>query len=141
MFAKEVYIAYNYFMKEPTKEKIEWDKKKIIVFVIFLLILLVGLYKLKAVVLDQNSQPVSKNQTSFKKDVKSASIDNSGAQSIKKSVQDEVSKLKSEAQNINVVDIATSSPQVQKVINDLKALQEFPNNQLKQTCEKICSGL
>ena len=92
MFAKEVYIAYNYFMKEPPKEKVEWDKKKIIAFVIFLLILSVGLYKLKTIVLDQNSQPVSRNQASFKKDVKSASIDNSGSQSIKKSVQEEVGK-------------------------------------------------
>ena len=138
MFAKEAYIAYNYFMKEPPKEKIEWDKKKIIVFVIFLLILLVGLYELKTIVLNQNSLPLSQGKMSFKKDVKSATIDNSGAQSIKKSVQDEVSRLKSEAQNINVVDIATSSPQVQKILNDIKSLEQYPTNQVKEICRKIC---
>jgi hypothetical protein len=60
---------------------------------------------------------------------------------IKQGIQNQIDSLKSEAQNINVVDIATSSPQVQKVINDLKAIQDYPKNQLKTTCEKICSGL
>ena len=60
---------------------------------------------------------------------------------VKQSIQNQIDNLKNEAQNINVVDIATSSPQVQKVINDLKAIQNYPQNQLKTTCEKICSGL
>jgi conjugal transfer/entry exclusion protein len=60
---------------------------------------------------------------------------------IKSNIQNQIDSLKNEAQNINVVDMATSSPQVQKVINDLKAVQDYPKNQLRQTCEKICSGL
>ena len=60
---------------------------------------------------------------------------------IKQGIQNNIDSLKNEAQNINIVDIATSSPQVQKVINDLKAIQDYPKNQLRQTCEKICSGL
>jgi hypothetical protein len=59
---------------------------------------------------------------------------------IKNSVADQLNNLKSEAQNVDLVEIASSSPQVQKVINDLKALQDYPKNQVKATCEQICNS-
>ncbi len=127
-------------MKEPPKEKIEWDKKKIIAFSIFLFILMIGLYKLKTIVLDKDVSGSLNNQASVKRDVKAASTINPG-QSIQKTVQEEVNNLKTEAAGINLVDIATSSPQMQKVINDLKALQSYPSDQLKSTCINVCNKL
>ncbi|HYM65627.1 MAG TPA: hypothetical protein VES68_04085 [Candidatus Sulfotelmatobacter sp.] len=127
-------------MKEQ-KEKIEWDKKKIVVFVIFLAVLLIGLYKVKTIILDKNVSKEKSSSLVSKQDVKGAQTIESPAQSLKNNVQEQINSLKSEAQNINVVDIATSSPQVQKIINDLKAIQNYPSNQLKQTCINICNRL
>jgi hypothetical protein len=43
------------------------------------------------------------------------------------------------------VEIASSSPQMQKILNDIKSLEQYPANQAKEFCrqiyEKICGGL
>jgi hypothetical protein len=36
------------------------------------------------------------------------------------------------------MEVASSSPQVQKILNDIKALQQYPANQIKDLCRKIC---
>jgi conjugal transfer/entry exclusion protein len=124
-------------MKERKKES-EWDKKKIVLFVAGLVLLIsAGLIFRKMMVAGQDTQ-TGKSPTA----VKGVSVESvPSLPDIKQNIQNQVNNLKNEAQNINVVDIATSSPQVQKVINDLKAIQDYPKNQLRQTCEKICSGL
>lgn len=130
-------------MKE-VDNKNQWDRKKILLFLLACLFL-VGLgYALKTILLGQSTkaQNPPSYQTGQEQAVKGASSQSfSSSPNIKKSVQDQINNLKKEALDINVVDIATSSPQVQKVINDLKSLQDYPKNQLKNACEKICSGI
>jgi peptidoglycan hydrolase CwlO-like protein len=139
LFAKELKITYNYFMKE-LKEEEQWDKKKIILFVILFFVLVAIGYELKRNFLDKNSN--SSPVGLAKNDVKGASTQAfSPVQSIKQNIQSQINSLRNEAQSINFVDIASSSSQVQKVINDLKALQNYPSNKLKDVCEKVCSGL
>jgi hypothetical protein len=129
-------------MKEQKKkEEIEWDKKKIIIFSIIVFILIIGAYQLKSVFLDEASIPDEVNN-SYQQDVRGVSIQEPPpAQSFKNNVQEQINNIKEDAQNINVADIASSSPQVQKIIKDLKALQDYPSNQIKEVCEKVCSGL
>ncbi len=126
-------------MKEAKREVIEWDKKKIVLFVVGAIFLLgIGLVFSKMMFGGVQTPNPSLSVTG----VKGANTESiSPLPDIKQGIQNQIDSLKSEAQDINVVDIATSSPQVQKVINDLKAIQNYPKNQLKTTCEKICSGL
>jgi len=123
---------------KAAREKTEWDKKKIFLFLIAAGLLVGAGAVVKGMMFagqgTSTSQPISES-------VKGASTEVSKLPDIGKNIQNQVDNLKNEAQNINIVDVATSSPQVQKVINDLKAIQDYPKNQLRQTCEKICSGL
>lgn len=129
-------FIYNYCMKEAPKEEVQWDKKKIILFLIAA-VLLIGIgFEAKDYILGVNSAPKA---PVVKPDVKGTATQVSS--SIKNSVADQLGNLKTEAQNVDLVEIASSSPQVQKVINDLKAIQNYPQNQLKATCEQICNGL
>ena len=115
-----------------TKQESEWDKKRIILVTIIVIILLILGFSAKNAILG----------SSYNKPLVSQSITTSNPPlSIKKSAQDQIYALKQEASNINLVDVATSSPQVQKIINDLKAIKDYPNNQLKQTCINLCSKL
>lgn len=122
------------------KEKVIWDKKKIIVFSI-IVILLIGIgFEIKTLMLGQNYSISPKKSTSLKEQVqgvenKDLSVD------IKQGIQESINNLKTEAQNIDLQEVATSSPQVQKVINDLKSLQDLPKTQIKSACEKICGSL
>jgi hypothetical protein len=123
-------------MKEAPREELQWDKKKILLFLIAA-VLLIGIgFEAKDVILGTNIAP---SVSIPKPDVKGAATQVSS--NIKNSVQDQLDNLKTEAQNVDLVQIASSSPQVQKVINDLKAVQDYPKNQLKATCEQICNGL
>ncbi len=123
-------------MKEAKKkQEVEWDKKRIILFLVAAAALIIIGFELRTLLSGDNA---ASNQ-SLNQNVKGAAIQ--PAPSIQKGIQDQISNLKNEAQNINVVDIASSSPQVQKVINDLKAIKNYPKNQLKDTCQQICNGL
>lgn len=125
-------------MKEAKKETVEWDKKKIILFIAGAVLLLIIIYMIKTMMFAglQTQNPGLQGTA-----VKGASAQSNPLPDIKANVQQQIDALKNEAQNINVVDVATSSPQVQKVINDLRAIQDYPKNQLKTTCEQICNGL
>jgi len=125
-------------MKER-QEKIEWDKKKIILFTVGIITLLaIGLVVKEMMFAGAETQTTPLVTTSVK-GLNTETVN--PLPDIKQGIQNQIDSLKNEAQNINLVDIATSSPQVQKVINDLKSIQDYPKSQLKATCEKICSGL
>ena len=130
-------------MKEQRqKEEVEWDKKKIFLFLIAAIILVIVGFQVKTLTLGENASKPQDLASSNKSDVKGKSTKvQSPAEDIKKNIQNEINSLKNEASNINLIEIASSSAQVQKVINDLKALQDYPSNQIKEVCEKVCSGL
>lgn len=56
-------------------------------------------------------------------------------------VADQLDQIKKQVVQLDPQDIVTSSPQVQKVIEDLKNLQGVPQDELKNVCENICKGL
>lgn len=126
-------------MDEVEKQEEEkWDLKKI---ALLALVLAISFFALKTFVLDKN--------TSFKSLLKKGSSEVQGTATesvppqlnLQREVQNKLSDIKKEVNNINVADIASSSPQVQKVLNDIKNLQDLPQSQAKDACLKICSGL
>jgi len=122
-------------MKEAPKEQAQWDKKKILLFLVAAVVLIGIGFEAKDLALGPNANP---STTVAKPAVKGATTQ--VVPTIKKNVQDQLNNLESEAQNVNLVEVASSSPQVQKVIKDLKALQDYPKNQVKATCEQICNS-
>lgn len=117
-----------------------WDAKKIFTFIIVALIL--GL-SIKTFVLEKNSKNLPNKSVS----VQGASTQiiqtptPNSSEELKRNVESKLNDLKKEVNNINLIEVATSSPAVQKVITDLKNLQNLPQTQAKEACLKICSGL
>ena len=56
-------------------------------------------------------------------------------------IEDQVEAIKKQVMQLDPQDVVSSSPQVQKIIDDLKNLQGVPKNELKNVCESICKGL
>jgi hypothetical protein len=122
-------------MKEAPKEDVQWDRKKIILFLIAAVALIGIGFEAKDLILGKSiSAPVSVST----RDVKGTATQL--VPDIKSSVQGQLDTLKQEAQGIDLVQIASSSPQVQKVVNDLRALQDYPKNQVKAACQQICNN-
>jgi len=134
-------------MKELKPIEESWNKKRIIIGLLFLFVVIAGLSVFKVLVLDKNQNSpqslVKKTATAVKgvsTNVNSLTKGNT-ASSLKINIQDQLNLIKKEASSINLTEIATSSPQVQKVIDDIKSIQNLPKDQAKNFCQQICSGL
>lgn len=129
-----------------------WNKRKI--FITLLIIFALG-FLFKTFVLSKNKdlfnmKIMSENflrsvkgvNTQKESKIKGESLSNkSTSLPIQAVIKEKLDDLKKEVNSLNVVDIASSSPQVQKIINDLNSLRQYPVNEAKEICQKICGGL
>lgn len=127
-------------MSELEQKEEVWDLRKI-----FTLLLAVGLiaFGVKTFILDTNTKEINNVETQIEGvSAKETPIPEIlPKQEIQKNVQNKIIELREEVNKINIVEIATSTPAVQKVLNDIKNLQNLPQSQAKQACFKICEGL
>lgn len=115
-----------------------WNKKRLMLAFIILAALIFGVLQLKSYMLDD----------SMKEDVRGVSsatpaptISLPSAQTIGQELEQNINNIKEEINNLNMQDLATSSPQVQKVLEDIKSLPSYPASQAKQVCLNICNNL
>ncbi len=134
-------------MKELKPIEESWNKKRIFLALTILVILIAGLASFKISVLDKNQdlapEPVSRKAKSVEgvsTNVNSSSQGNTSS-NLKTNITDQLNAIKQEASGINLAEVATSSPQIQKVIDDIKSIQNLPKDKAKGFCEQICSGL
>ncbi len=135
--------------KIPQKNEISdesWDIKKILIALLVIVPILFLAFSYRDIIFGQKAEP-PKNQS-----VKGLSASNHDSSSVDSSslpsterlgveTQQRLESAKQQIQNLNVAEIATSSPQVQKIINDIKALPNYPASQAKGLCLKLCDGL
>ncbi len=57
------------------------------------------------------------------------------------SAQERLEKIKEQVSQLSAADLLTSSPQIDKVMQDLESLKQYPKNQVKDACRNICEGL
>lgn len=113
-----------------------WNKGKIIITVFLLVLLITGGYLLKTSVFGDNSSPV--NQKSVKgTSVEEKAVEPTLEQNIQETIREKINNLKQEVLGLDVIEIASSSPQVQKILNDIKSLEQYPANQVKEICQEI----
>ncbi|MBI2614004.1 MAG: hypothetical protein HYW62_04510 [Candidatus Levybacteria bacterium] len=124
---------------EEVKSEQSWNKKRIFAAVLLLTLLAVGGYFFKTRVLGTNSSFSNPFRS-----VKSASSEQNNGNGgnlnvgLQKVVKDQLDNLKQEVSKLNIAEVASSSPQVQKIINDIKSLEQYPTNQVKEICRQIC---
>jgi hypothetical protein len=134
-------------MKELVPIEESWSKKRVFLGLIVLAILIAGLATFKILVLDKNQDLVQKPISKYSKNVEGASTNTiSSSQenavvSLKTNIQNQLNAIKQEASSIDLTEIATSSPQVKKIIEDIKSIQNLPKDKAKDYCEQICNGL
>jgi len=124
-------------------EQETWDKRKILIFVGILLLLGGGLvYGFRAEkFLGETRRETKGIETQENKKNESSESPKPSFTNIQSTFEEKITDIKKEAENINVVEIATSTPQIQKVINDIMSLQNYPRNQAKEACFNACSNI
>ena len=134
-------------MKELQPIEETWNKKRVILGLIISGIIVASLVGFKAFVLDKNQNISQDIAAGNIKAVQGATAEINSltqvnpAASLKNNIQEQINTIKQEAASINLTDIATSSPQVQKVLEDIKSIQDLPRSQAKIFCEQVCSSL
>lgn len=115
--------------------KESWNKKRIFAALLLIILLVAGVYFFKSRLLDLNLSPTSVKGISSeeKKEKEDFQIDIQGA------VKEKIESLKQEVSSLNIMEVASSSPQIQKIINDIKSLEQYPTNQARELCKQICS--
>lgn len=137
---------------EPIEQS--WDKKKIIIGLVSLFMLIGAGYAAKIIVLDKNTlrtfsvtrspglvagaRVEKKDDPENKEKIPSFS---GFSATIQTNAAQKLDAIKEQVANLKVEEIASSSPQVQKLINDLKTLEQYPKSQAKQMCENVCKSL
>jgi len=124
-----------------------WDKKKIIFFFIILVFLAgigVGVKILffkdvNIVKLLPLKTTVGENKSEQKEVL--GKTETFSPQKINTGIQEKLESVKKEVSNLNISNVASSSPQIRKVIEDLQSLQDLPRNQAKDACKKLCEGI
>lgn len=137
-------------MEKKSFQEEVWDKKKIVFVLVGSTILIAGaIYGTKALGLQTLSKfkpnsaikGVNTNQQENKNLPKVEIPLQSILSQPKEEAKDKLESIKEEIGKLDVKDIASSSPQVQKVLQDIQSLQQYPRNQAKEMCENICKGL
>lgn len=115
-------------MKKDEEIEESWNRKRVVGAIIILAVIIGGLFYM----LNNNFHFYKPQATKVlsAKDVKLEDV-----------VQNQITALKKQAASIDVDKIASSSPEVRKLIDDLKALGNLPKNQAKEACFRICDGL
>jgi|SRR3989344_1253935 len=126
-----------------------WSKKRIIIGLATLAILLGGAYgakkyifKDKSVLSTKVAGVNTKNESSSSQEsAKDPSVQLPVSSKLQTNMEQKLADFKKEVMSLNVSDLASSSPQIKKVIEDIQALQQLPKNQAKEACYNICKGL
>jgi hypothetical protein len=109
-----------------------WNKKRVFlgIFLLALLIIGGGYFFRDKIFINSSRQLKSVEGAS------TSAVDT--ATNVPEAVKEKIDNLKQEVSGLNLMEVASSSPQVQKILNDIKALQQYPANQIKDLCRKIC---
>jgi len=79
--------------------------------------------------------------TDTKKEQETLQVEKQKAkENVKNQLNDRLEKIKSDIDDLSIVDVTSQSPQVQKIVRDLQALQNLPKDQVKKSCEQICQS-
>lgn len=135
-------------LQENQEEAYEWDKIRIAIAIGILVLLIVGGIFAKKYILS------SAGDNSPKQNVQGVNTQNSGSgtntparnASLNFSLpstadlQTQLNNLEQKIQHLSVADVASASPQVQEIIQQVQNIQNLPKDQAKSVCQQICGN-
>jgi hypothetical protein len=121
------------------EEEFEWDKRRIITTLFFGVVVLLLVLELKNKLIPNTGilgeSTVKKSYEIKKPEVQGPNLD------VESKVGTAIEDIKSNINEINPEEVASSSPQIQKVLQDIQGLKDLPSDKARSTCLKLCSEL
>lgn len=124
--------------RKKEESDFEWDKKRISIALILFAVGFIGFMEVKdrvfpnTSVLGTNAVNQTRNSQS---QIESPKIN------LESDINRRIENIKDSVAELDSQEVASSSPQIQKVLNDIQGIKNLPVNQAKDACMKICSGI
>lgn len=125
--------------RKKEADDLVWDKKRVIVSIIIVVLVLFGAKMLKSTFFPNvnilGESTVKKASEIEKPNVENPNID------LQTQVGKTLDQIKDNVIELDPEEVASSSPQIQKVLNDIQNIKNLPADQARNACMKICSGI
>ena len=140
----------SFVEEESNEEKYEevWDYRKIAAGVIILILLLFGGLIVKRLILHQSIAPASfLPKLPSVKGVATGPADQTKVSHVTiklpspQDVQNQIQTIQNQVTHLNVAEIASSSPQVQQILQQIENIPSGSTNQVKDACVRLCNNL
>lgn len=130
-------------MRKIHEREEPWDVQKIILSLfVFIGIIIGGIY-IKQSLFDHETTRIKGAKVQLKDKEETSSTEekespNISYPNLQNEFQKKLNQVQNEIEGLSLGEIASSSPQVRKILKDVESLQEYPANQARQMCENIC---
>lgn len=136
---------------EEQEEAFEWDKTRIAIAIGVLILLIVGGVFAKKYFLGANQESAQKTVQGVSTQDSSSGSTSSGNNSVSSSnlnfslptvsdLQLQLNQLEQKIQHLSIQDVASASPQVQDIIQQVQNLPNLPKDQAKSVCQQVCGN-
>lgn len=117
----------------------EWDKKKIIITSFFAIVAILAAAEIKGTFFPGSvgvlGESTNKPTPIKKPDMKPPKFN------VVSEVGSTINEIRKNIEELSAEEVATTSPQIQKVLQDIQGIKDLPTNQARDMCLKICSGI
>ncbi len=125
--------------EKKEEDELVWDKKRIVIAIVLVLFILFGVRQVKGMFFP-NTNILGESTIKKASEIDRPEVDGAGT-SLESNVSSKFDDIKNNIVNLDPEEVASSSPQIQKVLNDIQGIKNLPADQARNTCMKICSGI
>jgi len=125
--------------KKTEEDELVWDKKRVIIATFLIIFGIFAAIQIKDN-LFPNTNILGESTVRKVSEVKKPEVESPNL-NLQSQVVDSVDEIKESISEINPEEVATSSPQIQKVLNDIQGIKNLPSDKAKEACYKVCSSL
>ena len=127
-------------MKKEIEQDFEWDKKRILIGLSIFAVIVIAAFELKGLFLNKNGNVLGETNINRSSEIEKPNVKPPNI-NFKSEVGSTIADIKKNIGQLDTREVASSSPQIQKVLQDIQGIKDLPSSQAKEMCLKICSGI
>ncbi len=118
----------------------EWDKKRVIITAFFVVVAILAVREIKTTFFSNNDEVLGQNVSITPTPIKKPEVEIPRVNVVNQ-VGSKINEIKKNIEGLNAQEVASSSPQIQKVLKDMEGLKDLPSNEARSMCVKLCSEI
>lgn len=126
--------------KKEEESSEQWDKKRIVITAFFVIVAILAVKEVKTTFFPSNDSVLGQSVEIAPTPIKKPDIELPRF-NVANEVGSRISEIKNNINSLDPKEVASSSPQIQKLLHDMEGIKDLPSNEAKSACMKICSEI